>query len=185
MAEVVEGLNDCQYFSSKIGEMERKCCGGKITKYAVINCTKRGRVNSKNECKLNCPYYMRTDGIINKNRDNGNSENVKKRSITTLEKLVPEINNLKSEENNTSLPDNNSSESPKDISDVALTENTNQNISKEDSRKRGKDVRPIENLISREKGTVATNFWQQWSDEIASDKSLHPEHYDKKGRRKS
>lgn len=51
-----DGVKDCGNYIAKVGEIDHKCCGGRITKYAVVNCKKRGRVNARDECKESCAF---------------------------------------------------------------------------------------------------------------------------------
>lgn len=50
------GLMDCQYYQGKIGEIDHKCCGGKISKWARIQCKKRGVVTAQDICTQKCEY---------------------------------------------------------------------------------------------------------------------------------
>lgn len=179
----VEGLGDCQNYSSKIGEMEHKCCGGKITKYAVINCKKRGRVNAKDECKLNCPYYLKYDEMKRGPKTTNQIVDTP-RAVSNVQPMS-NIKNVNFDEWKSATP-NDSLKASEDTPNSLERSNTVVNTSTTSGKtnRKGKDVRPPERFMARGDGPVMKNFWQQWADEISADKTLHPEDYDKDGRRK-
>ena len=50
------GLMDCPYYQGKVGEIDHKCCGGRISKWARIKCKKRGVVTAQNICTQRCEH---------------------------------------------------------------------------------------------------------------------------------
>lgn len=50
------GLMDCPYYQGKVGEIDHKCCGGRISKWARIKCKKRGVVTAQDICTQKCEH---------------------------------------------------------------------------------------------------------------------------------
>ena len=51
------GMTDCPYYKGKVGEVDHRCCGGRITKYAAVKCEKKGKIVANDDCKKICSFY--------------------------------------------------------------------------------------------------------------------------------
>ena len=50
------GMTECGHYLGKVGEQDHRCCGGRITKHAIIKCYKRGTIEAVGNCVNHCSY---------------------------------------------------------------------------------------------------------------------------------
>jgi len=109
------GLMDCPYYQGKVGEIDHKCCGGRISKWARIKCKKRGVVTAQDICTQKCEH-----GPKHRTFNMGPNEDSKKVLDNKVEvmKLISEpkpVEIVEKVEKKPIAPSNTSSKRPKTI----------------------------------------------------------------------